>query len=82
MKVQEQRFSAFICGNLGFPCCYALNLPTIIFPAGIDVHNCAICCIAVIMNGKGHWYKNLEQSVRILEMVTDLFMRSEVMLFK
>lgn len=79
MKVQEQRFSAFICGNLGFPCCYALNLPTIIFPAGIDVHNCAICCIAVIMNGKGHWYKKLEQSVRILEIITDLIMRSEVM---
>lgn len=43
------------------------------------MQNCAICSIAVIMNGKGPWYKKLEQSVRILEMVTDLFLRSEVM---
>lgn len=79
MEVQEQKFNAFNWGNLGFPCCYALNLPIIIFPAGIDVQNCAICCIAVIMNGKGPWNKKLEQSVRILEIVTDLFLRSEVM---
>jgi len=34
------------------------------------------------MNGKGSWYKRLEQSVRILEMVTDLFLRSDFQIDK
>lgn len=73
MEVQEQKSNAFNWGNLGFPCCYALNLPIIIFPAGIDVQNCAICCIAVIMNGKGPWNKKLEQSVNTWNCYRSLF---------
>lgn len=49
-----------------FPCCCASTLAIIIFPAGIDMQDCAICCIAVIMNGKGPGYKPYRVNQRSL----------------
>ncbi len=66
MQVREKKLYAFIRGSVGFPCCCASTLPIIIFPAGIDMQDSAIFCIAVILNGKGPGHKPYRVNQRSL----------------